>query len=65
MKEWKREQLPTDKQAMDVRGNFLAKAHWDDEQKNWVLEENETIKCDVIEWKEIEDGSTEEKDSTV
>ena len=57
------DKLPTDNKPKDLCGIMTCQGIWDAEIKSWRLLEDGKIKFEVRQWKEIQDGSTEQKEA--
>lgn len=57
------EKLPDDSSPKELMGVMTCQGIWDKEGNTWRLIEDSKINCEVRQWKEIDNGSTEQKDA--
>ena len=57
------DRLPTDDKPKELLGVMTCQGVWDKEANTWRLIEDGKINCEVRQWKEIEHGSTEQKEA--
>ena len=57
------DRLPTDDKPKELLGVMTCQGVWDKEANTWRLIEDGKINCEVRQWKEIQDGSTEQKEA--
>lgn len=51
--------VPDTNRVVQVQGVMTAEATWNADKQTWELTENSKINCEVVQWKEIDNGSTE------
>jgi len=54
------EKIPEKNKNVQVTGTITAEAFYDDETKQWTLPEGGKINAIVLQWKEVDDGQTNE-----